>query len=162
MYERKTVLVSFDLRRPNLYTFVNIKEEPGLSGYLSNNCGLEDIIHQSEVENLDVIPAGAIPPNPSELIASRKTGELFKKLKDVYHYIIIDTPPVGLVTDAFLLVKYSNANLFVIRHNYTSKRMLDSLIKNLSQKKIEQVNLVINDITCYIFHGTVAKCLNEG
>jgi len=146
MYERKTVLVSFDLRRPNLYNMVNIEEGPGLSNYLSNNCEFEEIIHPSEIDNLEVIPAGAIPPNPSELIASAKTGDLFEKLKKKYSYIIIDTPPVGLVTDAFLLVKYSNANLFVVRHNYTSKRMFDSLIKNLSQKKIRHVNLVVNDI----------------
>ena len=147
MYEKKTVLVSFDLRRPNLYHFINIDEAPGLSSYLSNNSDLEDIVQPSGLDNLDVIPAGAVPPNPSELIASQKTADLFRKLKQTYSYIVLDTPPVGLVTDAFLLVKYTNANLFVVRHNYTSKRMFDSLVKNLSQKNINNVNVVINDIS---------------
>lgn len=147
MYEKKTVLVSFDLRRPNLYNFVNIDEGPGLSSYLSNNSDLDDIVHSSDLENLDIIPAGAVPPNPSELIASEKTEELFRKLKQTYSYIILDTPPVGVVTDAFLLVRYTNSNLFVVRHNYTSQRMFESLIKNLSQKRINNVNVVINDIS---------------
>ncbi|MFP4604047.1 MAG: CpsD/CapB family tyrosine-protein kinase [Bacteroidales bacterium] len=147
MYKRKTVLVSFDLRRPNLYNLFNIKDKQGLSAYLSNNCNLEDIIYQTDVEMLDVIPAGYIPPNPSELIASEVTARLFEKLKGMYEYIIIDTPPAGLVTDAFLLVKYTNSNLFVVRHNYTREKMFESFVKNLKQKNIRNVNFIVNDIT---------------
>jgi capsular exopolysaccharide synthesis family protein len=117
-----------------------------LSCYLSNNCNYEDIISHSNIENLDVIPAGQVPPNPSELIASDRTDELFRKLKEEYDYIVLDTPPVGLVTDAFLLVKYSSTNLFVVRHNYTSKRMFQTLISNLNQKNIRNVNIIVNDI----------------
>lgn len=147
MYKRKTVLVSFDLRRPNIYNLFNIKDKQGLSNYLSNNCNLEDIIYKTNIEKLDVIPAGHIPPNPSELIASETTARLFEKLKRMYEYIIIDTPPAGLVTDAFLLVKYTNSNLFVVRHNYTRKKMFESLVKNLKQKNIRNVNFIVNDIT---------------
>ena len=146
LYQRKTVLVSFDLRRPNIYNIFHLKGRQGLSNYLSNNCSYEDIVSHSNVENLDVIPAGQVPPNPSELIASGKTDELFSKLKEEYDYIVLDTPPVGLVTDAFLLVKYSSTNLFVVRHNYTSKRMFQTLIRNLIQKNIQNVNIIVNDI----------------
>ena len=146
MYGEKTVLLSFDLRRPNLHNFMNLPVEPGLSGYLSNNHTLNHIIQTSDIDNLDFIAAGPVPPNPSELIAASKTGELFGQLKEQYRYIIIDTPPVGMVTDAFLLLKYTSTNLFVIRHNYTSKRMFESLVKNISQKKIQHINVVVNDI----------------
>jgi capsular exopolysaccharide synthesis family protein len=146
LYQRKTVLVSFDLRRPNIYSIFHLKGKQGLSCYLSNNCNYEDIISHSNIENLDVIPAGQVPPNPSELIASDRTDELFRKLKEEYDYIVLDTPPVGLVTDAFLLVKYSSTNLFVVRHNYTSKRMFQTLISNLNQKNIRNVNIIVNDI----------------
>lgn len=93
-----------------------------------------------------MIPAGTVPPNPSELIASKATNRLFEQLKKTYSYIVLDTPPVGLVTDAFLLIPHTNANLFVVRHNYTGKRMFESLVKNLQQKQIANVNVVINDI----------------
>ena len=146
MYKRKTVLVSFDLRRPNIYNIFHLRNQHGLSCYLSNNCSYEEIIYSSDIDNLDILPAGQIPPNPSELIASERTDELFKKLKEQYDYIILDTPPVGLVTDAFLLVKHSTTNLFVIRHDYTGKRMFQTLIRNLEQKNIQNVNILINDI----------------
>lgn len=146
MYKRKTILVSFDLRRPNIYNIFHLKDKPGLSCYLSNNCNYEDIVNHSNIDNLDVIPAGQIPPNPSELIASERTDELFKTLKEQYDYIILDTPPVGLVTDAFLLVKHSTTNLFVVRHDYTGKRMFQTLIRNLGQKNIQNVNILVNDI----------------
>jgi len=146
MYKSKTVLVSFDMRRPNLYQLLSVTQEPGLSEYLSSNCEYRDIIYPTGIDYLDMIPSGTIPPNPSELIALSKTRELFEQLRKEYSYIVLDTPPVGLVTDAFLLVKYTQANLFVVRHSYTSKRMLESMIKNLYQKKIQNVNMVINDI----------------
>lgn len=146
LYEKSTVLVSFDLRRPNLYDIFNINNDIGLSSYLSKNLEFEDVIHGTSINNLDIIPAGKIPPNPSELIASEQTKVFFEKLKKKYDHIILDTPPVGLVTDAFLLVKYTNANLFVIRHNYTKKRMLNSLLKNIDQKNIKNVSLLVNDI----------------
>ena len=146
LYEKKTVLVSFDLRRPNLYDIFNIDDKVGLSSYLSKNLQFEEIIHKTAISNLDIIPAGKIPPNPSELIASVRTGEFFERLKQEYDHIILDTPPVGLVTDAFLLVKYTDANLFVVRHNFTKRRMLNTLIKNIEQKKIQNVSLLVNDI----------------
>ena len=146
MYGKKTILVSFDLRRPNLYNFMDMPKNPGLSEYLSYNTALDDIICDTDIDNLDVIPAGSVPPNPSELIASQRTEELFRELNKSYSYIIIDTPPVGLVTDAFLLLKYTTANLFVVRHNYTGKRMFETLVKNISQKNIRHFNVVVNDI----------------
>ena len=146
MYKRKTVLVSFDLRRPNIYNIFHLKDKTGLSSFLSNNCNYEDVIFHSNIDNLDIIPSGQIPPNPSELIASEKTDELFKKLKEQYDYIVLDTPPVGLVTDAFLLVKHATTNLFVVRHDYTGKRTFQTLIRSLGQKNIQNVNILVNDI----------------
>jgi capsular exopolysaccharide synthesis family protein len=147
LYEKKTVLVSFDLRRPNIYNIFDLKDKLGLSNYLSKNCSLEDIIYTTYLDKLDIVPAGVIPPNPSELIASDRTDDLFSRLKEVYDFIIIDTPPIGLVTDAFLLVRHTNSNLFIVRHNYTKKKMFESLIKSLNQKNISDVGLIVNDIT---------------
>jgi len=146
LIKKKTVVLNFDMRRPKLQDYLNIKAEKGLSSYLSGNAKLEDIILHTNFENLDVITAGDIPPNPMELIASEYTNNLFQALKQTYNYIIVDTPPVGMVADALLLVKYSDVNIFVVRHNYTLKKMLDKLVQNLHKREIQKVNVILNDV----------------
>jgi len=146
LYNTKVLLLSFDLRKPSVSKLLDLHNEKGLSTYLSNNCDLENIIFQTEIKNLWTIPSGPIPPNPSELIASEKTNQLFNDLRKKFDYIIIDTPPIGIVTDALMLEKYSDINLFIVRHNHTKKRMLSNLLLNLKKKNITNVNLVINDI----------------
>ncbi|MEN8225144.1 MAG: polysaccharide biosynthesis tyrosine autokinase, partial [Bacteroidota bacterium] len=102
MYGKKVLLMGFDLRKPKIYQDFGLTNTEGISSYLINKHSLDEIIQTSPVENLDVIMAGPVPPNPSELIASEKTDEFFARLKEIYDFIIIDTPPLGLVTDAFL------------------------------------------------------------
>ncbi|MEE4197979.1 MAG: polysaccharide biosynthesis tyrosine autokinase [Bacteroidales bacterium] len=146
LYHAKVLLLSFDLRKPTISTLLNLHQEKGLSTYLSQHCRLEDIIFQTEIKNLWTIPSGPIPPNPSELIASEKTNQLFDELRKKFDYIIIDTPPIGIVADALMLENYSDINLFIIRHNYTKKRILSNLLNNLNTKKIKDISLVVNDI----------------
>jgi capsular exopolysaccharide synthesis family protein len=146
LIKKKTVVLNFDMRRPKLQDYLNIKTEKGLSSYLSGNAKLEDIILHTDFENLDVIMAGDIPPNPMELLASEYTNNLFQALKQTYNYIIVDTPPVGMVADALLLIKYSDVNIFVVRHNYTHKKMLDKLTQNLHKREIQKVHVILNDV----------------
>lgn len=143
---KKTLLLGFDLRRPALFEDLNLKNEIGITSYLINNNKITDIIQHTEIENLDFIAAGPIPPNPVELIASEKTKYFFSELKNKYEYIIIDSAPVGAVTDSFLLFKYADINVFTIRHNYTHKEALKSNLSNIEKKKIDNVSLLINDI----------------
>ena len=145
-HEKKTILLSFDLRKPKIFSDLKFKNGHGLSSYLSDNCNLEDIIQPSPIKNFDVIVAGSIPPNPTELISSSKTKQLFIKLKEMYDYIIIDTPPVGFVSDAFILVNHSNVNVFIVRHNYTSKKIFSAIMDDIKKRKIPNVNIIINDI----------------
>ena len=107
---------------------------------------MEDIIQSSAIENLDIVMAGPVPPNPAELIASERCDELFRKLKEIYDFIIIDTPPVGLVTDAFLLTKYTDANVFVVRQNYTLKKVFGAIIKDIETRKSALIQILINDV----------------
>ena len=124
MYGKKTVLLGFDLRKPKLFQEFNISNNIGLSSYLSNKNELDEVIQNSgKLDSLDLITSGPIPPNPAELIASDKTAELFRILKERYDYIIIDTPPLGLVTDAYLLMKYSDANVYIVRQGITDKNI---------------------------------------
>ncbi len=138
LYGKKTLLIGFDLRKPKIYRDFGLTNTEGISSYLINKSKLEDIIQVSPIENLDIIMAGPVPPNPSELIASEKTEKLFAELNKIYDYIIIDTPPVGLVTDAFLLMKYTDANIFVVRQNFTNKKMFASIMSDIELRQYSQ------------------------
>ena len=145
-YGKKTVLLGFDMRKPKLFQEFSLNNNIGLSSFLSNKEPFENIIQTtSMVPNLDVITSGPIPPNPAELIASTKCDELFDLLKEKYDYIIIDTPPLGLVTDAFLLMRHADVNLFIVRQSVTNKNIFGSIIKDLENRNIE-ASIVINGV----------------
>lgn len=143
---KKTILISFDLRKPALYHDLGLNNIIGVSSYLSNRAILEDIIQPTRVENLDFISAGPVPPNPIELIGSNTTKNLISKLKEIYDYIIIDTAPIGVVTDAYFLMNYADLNIFVTRQNYTFKEMLANTLKSLEGNKISNIAIMVNDV----------------
>jgi len=141
----KTVLIGADLRKPKTHQDFNIKNIKGLSSYLINQSSISEILNSSENENLKIIVSGPVPPNPSELLNSEKMKELITDLKKDFEYIIIDTPPAGLVTDSVITMKFSDINLYVVRHNYTKRSMLN-IINNLHEtKQVENINIIIND-----------------
>ena len=90
--------------------------------------------------------AGAIPPNPMELIASERTKIMFQELKGRYDYILVDSPPIGMVADALLLLRYSDVNIFIVRQNYTHKKVFAQLIQTLKKRNVTNVNIILNDI----------------
>ena len=144
LYGKKTVLLGFDMRKPKLFQEFGLSNNVGLSSFLSNKGSLDDIIQTSiKSPNLDIITSGPIPPNPAELIASTKCKELFDALKARYDYIIIDTPPLGLVTDAFLLMKHSDVNLFIVRQGVTNKNIFGSIIQDLANRNLN-APIIIN------------------
>ena len=146
LYGKKTVLLGFDLRKPKLYQEFGLNNNVGLSSYLSNKESLDDIIQAStKIPTLDLITSGPIPPNPAELIASEKCNELFAELKKRYDYIVIDTPPIGLVTDALLLMRFSDANVFIVRQGVTNKSAFGSIIKDLENRDMH-FNIVVNGL----------------
>jgi capsular exopolysaccharide synthesis family protein len=144
-YGKRTLLLEFDLRNPKLAEYFGLQKEKGLSSYLINDARLEDIIQKTRIKNLDIICAGDIPPNPLELIASENTRNLIEILQNIYDFIIIDTPPIGVVTDSYLLMEFSDANLFVVRLNYTNKRFFTSLIRDMEQKEIPNIGIIVNE-----------------
>lgn len=144
LYGKKTVLLGFDMRKPKLFQEFGLSNNVGLSSFLSNKGNLDDIIQTSiKSPNLDIITSGPIPPNPAELIASTKCKELFDALKARYDYIIIDTPPLGLVTDAFLLMKHSDVNLFIVRQGVTNKNIFGNIIQDLANRNLN-APIIIN------------------
>ncbi len=146
MYGKKTLLMGFDLRKPKIYQEFGLSNSRGISSYLIRRSTLDETIQKSSIENLDIIMAGPVPPNPSELIASEQTTEMFNELKKRYDFIIIDTPPIGLVTDAFLLMKHTDANLILARQNFTYKKIFGSIVKDLEQRNLPRLAILINDV----------------
>jgi capsular exopolysaccharide synthesis family protein len=145
-YDKKTILVDFDLRKSDIKERLGIEANRGLSNFLSKNATYKELIFSDKKLNFDLILAGPLPPNPSELIASPLTVDLFKKLKRDYEIIIIDSPPLGIVSDALLVYPFTDITLLVVRYNYTSFEVLESVIDDIKTRKVERVNIVLNDI----------------
>lgn len=145
---KKTIMLEMDLRKPKLIKYL---EEPvgklGLTNYLVGDIPFDSIITPTKTDaNLFFISSGPIPPNPTELMMNEKLDRLIAYLKTSYDYIVIDTSPVGLVTDAVLLNRFADAALYVVRHNVTRKGQL-SIIEELSvQQKLNSPAIIYNDI----------------
>jgi capsular exopolysaccharide synthesis family protein len=143
---KRCVLLSFDLRKPKISEYLNLSSEKGISSYLSSDTSLDEIIIPSNYPNLDVILSGPTPPNPMELISGEKTKVFFNQLREKYDFIFIDTPPIGMVADSMLLIKYSDVTIYVVRHNLTLKKVFANVVQNLKKRGIANVNIVINDV----------------
>jgi len=115
LIDKKIVLIAADLRRSRLHKTFRVSNDKGLSNYLANQCELDDIIIENIQPNLDIIVSGPVPPNPSELLHSSRMKTLMNDLKKRYDIIMVDTAPIGLVSDAIPLIRMSDINIFVIR-----------------------------------------------
>ncbi|MGZ3763029.1 MAG: GumC family protein [Mucilaginibacter sp.] len=115
LIDKKIVLIAADLRRSRLHKTFHVPNDKGLSNYLANQCNVDDIIRSSSQPNLDIIISGPVPPNPSELLHSDRMKTLITELKTRYDIIMVDTAPIGLVSDAIPLIRMSDINIFVIR-----------------------------------------------
>jgi len=143
--EKKTVIVGLDLRKPRLADeFCLTNNQLGVVNYLIRQNTLEEITNSTQIGNLDVILSGPIPPNPSELILSDAMTELIEELKQKYDYIILDTPPVGLVSDALELVQYADVTLYIVRQNYTKKDMITLLNNRIKRGELSNASIVFN------------------
>jgi len=143
----KTVLVGADMRKPKIFNDFNLSNDKGLSSYLSNQNTKDEVIQKTNFENLDIILSGPIPPNPSELLSLEKMKDFIEELKKTYQHIIIDTPPIGLVTDGLILMKHCDVNIYVVRQNFTTKDMLNNFNETVIQNDVVNMNLIINDIS---------------
>jgi capsular exopolysaccharide synthesis family protein len=142
---RKTVLIDADMRRPRIASSFQLKNEKGLSNYLIGSCSLEEVTNPTATKNLYVITSGPVPPNPLDLIGLPKMEELIKCLKQTYDTIIIDSPPIGPVSEYIILMKYTNANICVVRSNYTNRNHLEKINRLYSDQKIKNVSILLND-----------------
>ena len=146
MSDKKVVIVDFDLHKPKIHKTFDIQNLKGISSYLIGKDGLDDIVHKDMAPNLDVITAGAIPPNPSELILKSKMDDLFKELESTYDYIIIDTPPFGLLNDSIELIKFIDVFIVVLNTKYIKRRGVRTVEELLAKHEDLSIGLVLNGI----------------
>ena len=146
MASKKTILVDMDIRKPSVNQRFNIVQPNGVTNYLINQCTLDEVILHLPKVDFDILPAGSIPPNPGELIRSDKLLELFTELRKRYDFIIIDSSPIGMVTDAYALAAISDVNLFVVRNNKTNKSFFKKLTAQLKLDNLKNIYTIINDV----------------
>ncbi|HAF30828.1 MAG TPA: hypothetical protein DCG75_17450 [Bacteroidales bacterium] len=153
MSNKKVLLVGLDLRKPSLHKIFNTPNEIGISTFLSNQSSYEAIIKETSVENLFLAPSGPIPPNPAELIETEQMQNFFMLAAKNFDYIVIDTPPLALVTDALLVSRFAHANIFMIRQRYTHKQVFDLINKLEQDQKISKMNILVNDLKIPKYYG---------
>ncbi|NAS29813.1 polysaccharide biosynthesis tyrosine autokinase [Flavobacteriaceae bacterium R38] len=142
---KKTVLVGLDLRKPKIFDDFDITNDIGVVNYLIGEKTLGEIKQKTRHEYLDIITSGPIPPNPAELIISDKMKLFIDELKKTYDYIILDTPPLGLVADAIELANYADASLYIVRQSKTKKGMLNFINNKYKKGEIKNLSFVLND-----------------
>ncbi|MEA5005242.1 MAG: polysaccharide biosynthesis tyrosine autokinase [Rikenellaceae bacterium] len=145
LMDKKTILVGADIRNPKLSHIIGIpKREVGFTSYLAGQIqDHNEIIEQIE-SNFYALQSGPIPPNPNELLSKRRAGELIHELKKEFDYVVIDSAPVGVVSDTFMLSKYADACIYVVRENYSEKDTVSFINNLVHDKRLRNVAVVLN------------------
>lgn len=144
----KVAIIDLDMRKPKVHMAFSNEQNShkGVSTILINKHSIEESIIHTELQNLDYIPAGPTPPNPSELILSGAFDKMLYQLKDIYDVIILDTPPVGMVTDGILAMKKADLSIYVVRADYSKKVFLKSLNRLIQVNMLENISVILNSI----------------
>lgn len=144
---KKTIILEFDIRKPRVLAGLKMGKHKGLINYLAGNIQLDQLILPiPDAENLFVLPCGPIPPNPSELLLDSRVDSLFDALRQNFEIIIIDTAPVGMVSDALTLAKYADCTLYLVRQGHTYKKQISLIDEVYRENKLPKVSVVINDV----------------
>lgn len=143
---KQVLILGMDLRKPKINQYLNVSNSVGISDYLIGNVDAEDIIQSTSIDNVFIAPSGPIPPNPSELLDSVRTRNIIDQFRRSYDFILLDTPPYSLVTDASLLAPYSDVCFYLVRHEKTPKIYLDHIAELSNQKIFKSVNIIFNAV----------------
>ncbi|WP_300598787.1 tyrosine-protein kinase [Niabella sp.] len=144
--DKKTIVLEFDLRKPKVLSGLDMQKRQGISNYMIGDVDLDSlIIPVAGEENMFVLPCGPIPPNPAELLLNGKTDQLFAQLKNKFDYIVIDTAPIGMVSDALTLAKYADCTIYVTRQGHTFKKQLNLINEMYDNRKMPNLSIVLND-----------------
>lgn len=144
--EKKVILVDLDMRKPKIHQGFNAANDRGMSTILIGKDTVEDCVQHSNLKNLDFITAGPIPPNPSELILSKRMDEVIEELRQRYDVIVVDNPPVGLVTDGIRLVSMADYPIYILKANYSKKNFILNVEKLVNENNITKLGVILNNV----------------
>ena len=157
---KKVLIIDCDLRNPSIHKMFRLNNIYGLTDILAKDRAVDKCIQETELENLYVLTAGAIPPNPAEILSSEKMKNLIEDLKNIYDYIFIDTPPIGLVTDAGVLSSFIDGVVLVVKSESVEKKYLEETKKKLDAVDARILGAILNsykseqkDYNYYSYYG---------
>jgi capsular exopolysaccharide synthesis family protein len=143
---KKTLVLGADMRKPKLFGDFGLPNNTGLSTYLVGLKEFEGVVQKTAEPNLDLVSGGPVPPNPSELVLTGRMKKFFEEARQRYDYIIIDSPPLAIVADAFVLADHADHMIFVTRQDHTPKQLLKSLDEHYRNGRLKNISLLLNDI----------------
>lgn len=146
MADRRVLLIDCDLRRPKVARLLNERADAGLSNLIMDPKLRSEAVHPTKIKGLDVIFAGNIPPNPSELLGSYRMERILQDMRKEYDMIVLDSPPVNVVTDAVVLAPQSDGVLFLVRANYSERGAVIHAVEQLEYAKAKILGFVLNDV----------------
>jgi tyrosine-protein kinase Etk/Wzc len=144
---KKTVIMEFDIRKPKIVSGLDLKRKMGITNYIIGKADFNDLVVKVDgIDNLYVIPCGPIPPNPAEILLDKRLDDLMEEVKENFEIVIMDTAPVGLVSDAVSLSRFADCTMYVIRHGYTFRKQLKFIDELYKEKKLPSLSLLLNDV----------------
>lgn len=142
----KVLVIECDLRRPHVHSALRLAPTPGITNYLNNECTVDEIVQSTKLPNMSAVCYGAVPPNPSELLASESMADFVKMVEKDYDYIIFDTPPIGVVIDAVPIIKASDGVVVVVKNNSTTYPQLNKTLETLERSGGKTLGVIINKV----------------
>ena len=142
--DKKVIVLDLDMRKASLHKEFNLNNKIGMSNYLRLENRLEEVIKQTDTFGLDIITVGDLPSNPSELILSSMFTNLLDELRRKYDYVVIDTPPAGLVTDATIIMNYADISFAIVRADYTRKEFVKNISKMAEEHSTNKMGIILN------------------
>lgn len=145
---KKVVVVGMDIRRPVLAHKFGLNNQQGVTTFLSGQVAdINSLLHKSDLsDNLYILPAGPVPPNPNELLLSENMGRMMEQLRDDFDYVILDSAPIGVISDSFLIIPYSDIQLYVTRASYSTKSCLKVLHQAIRDNRLSDPYIVLNGV----------------
>lgn len=147
MSNKKVVILDLDLRKPKIHLGLKVDNNDGISAVLAGKVQWNEVIRTSDqIDDLDFITAGAIPPNPSELLLNGKLDSMIDELRNHYDIIIIDNPPVGIVSDGFNVMNNSDCPIYVVRAGYTKRAVMQQVNKFVLENRLRDLYVILNGV----------------
>ena len=144
--EKKVIILDLDMRKPKIHVGFGVPNDKGMSTILINRNSIDECVFKSSLNNLDFITAGPVPPNPSELVISSRMLEVINELKTKYDVIVIDNPPVGLVTDGIRVFKLADYPIYVFRENFSKRNFVQNVKKLMRDNNIKNLSVILNSV----------------